>query len=129
MWGPPILGRSLSGLLFKLPHKVYFAVVSAGVRNLVHRKSGGGQEITGVFRPGTDQVCNDTGAVELPVDMLEGGTAKPCFLCQFLRGMVQIRLIIHLASDTVKHKKVGVAMADGLKFFTQVIKKKAKIQG
>ncbi len=102
MWGPPILGRSLSGLLFKLPHKVYFAVVSAGVRNLVHRESGGEQQIAGVFRSGADEVRDDAGAVQLPVDVLEGRTAKARFFCQFVRGVVQVWLVIHLAADTVK---------------------------
>ena len=70
----PILRWGLPGLLLKLPHKVNLAVIAAGVRNLVHRESGGGQQIAGVFRSGADEVRDDAGAVELPVDVLEGRT-------------------------------------------------------
>ena len=93
-------------------------VVSAGVCNLVHRKGGGGQEVTGVFRPGADEIRNDTGAVQLPIDMLERRTAEARLLCKFIRGMVQVRFVIHLAPDAVEQKKMRIAVLDGFKLFT-----------
>ena len=98
----PIFRRRLPCLLLKLSHKVYLTTIAAGVCNLVHRKGGGGQQVAGILCPGADEIGNYAGAVQLSVNVLERGTTQTSFLCQFIRGVVQVRFVVHLASDTVK---------------------------